>query len=176
MEANEIEPLDLAAWLIRISQLSKWKLENARVLEKALRHSFYLVQLVPAQLRHAVTCELTEPEFERLLESSSLRRAASALMCEGAAVKSSEPRFRDGSSADFRHNGDPSGEDDNSDARWLFRWWLYRIIRVSAAGQSQRLGVLESRASAYKPLSAEPLAGGKSVRARPMSRLARAIR
>ena len=81
--SHDVEPLETGVWLAQLGDLATHPPQGDAALAVALRRGFYLAQLAPRPLRHLVACQVPENEFEQLLESGSLLRAALALLGKG---------------------------------------------------------------------------------------------
>lgn len=97
MRVDDIEPLEFGAWFSRISQVSSWPIQETDTLERALRHSFHLVQLAPLALRPVINCAVAEDEFEGLLDDGDQVGAATAFICDASWPK-----------AEFTRHGGPA--------------------------------------------------------------------
>lgn len=132
MQANEVEPLDFALWADRIGQVSRWPLEETMVLERALRHTFHLVQLAPHELRAAIACGISEAEFEALLDNRAYLKAAEALQSDTSPVSLVQTASlgarttRTGATISFL----PLGE--SAAAAGLLREWIKNLADGSA--------------------------------------------
>ena len=130
MQADQIEPLELTLWLARVRQVSDWPREGSGALEKALRHSFHLVQLAPRQLRPFVRCTLAEAEFEAKLEAGAQLSAAMSLICDA-------------------RSGTVGVAQLGRDARaaTVFGRWLSKVVTLSESAPARELTSSEEETS-----------------------------
>lgn len=73
----EIEPLIPSLWFERIEKIAGGHMASA---ENALRHAFHLLQLTPLVFRDLLKPNVSEDDFEELLETGSFAAAARRLV------------------------------------------------------------------------------------------------
>lgn len=84
----EDELLDLRTWLVALGRLEALLSHqpDAVHLARALRQAFHLAQLAPGPIRRVLTPACREEEFERLVDTGELERAARLLVPPGLPI------------------------------------------------------------------------------------------
>ena len=78
---DEIQPLEPELWFQALGKLAVRAVDTpAAESESLLRHAFHLLQLAPGPLKHMVRTELSESEYEHLLECEAFESAAIRLI------------------------------------------------------------------------------------------------
>lgn len=157
MQATQIDPLDFAIWQARVRQLYSWPIEGSGPLEKALRHSFHLVQLAPLEFRLFVSCELPEAEFEAHLEAGEHLSAAVALVCDAHPEALGPAQIR---------------AEREAPAATVFREWLSRVINACERASAQELAssnVEMSKGHLHIVHSSIRASGGSDAQTQPLA-------
>lgn len=78
---DEIEPLDFMIWTAALEKLrARWVVAPLGDLEAQVRHASHLVRLAPFCLRDTIRLELSEDEFEAVLEDGRIAEAVDTLI------------------------------------------------------------------------------------------------
>lgn len=128
MRVDDIEPLEFGAWFCRISHVSSWPIHETDTLERALRHSFHLVQLAPLALRPVINCAVSEDEFEALLDEGDQLGAATALICDASWPKAG--LTRNGAPAAGGFAGEPMRCGRATTPLDIFARWLTSAMTI----------------------------------------------
>lgn len=84
------EPLEARLWFGRVKKIADGEIPE---IERALRHAFHLLQLIPNEFRHIVRLQIEEDELEALLDAGDFDGAARQLLANPTAlgVRENEP-------------------------------------------------------------------------------------
>lgn len=140
MSQDDIEPLEPGIWLLQFGKLATSLPAEEAVLVTCLRRSFRLVQLTPRPLRHVIACNVSEEEFEQLLESGALLPATVALVGNRLNYSVTQRAVEGGAEAEVWFPNDPafSHAAGTSAPFALFAAWLECLLtldRPDDAGQ-----------------------------------------
>lgn len=131
----DIEPLETGIWLAQLRKLATLPLREEADLIASLRRGFHLALLAPRPLRHLIGCDVSEDEFENLLERGALLPAALSLMGHGLDYSLS-PMASDGrmeAEVWFSHEGQGATAKAASAPSAIFKAWLACLAGLETA-------------------------------------------